>query len=193
MALPIGKEVDYNVFPDQAALQKAQQNGTDAHSLAGDPQFMNAARGDYRVMPESPALNVGFQNFLMNQFGVQRPALRFIAETPKLPVLMTAQLEETVTEMVWLGATIRNVQGLGDRSAFGLPDEKGIIVVNIPKESLLAASGLQKGDVIRTANNEEVPTIGRLMAIQQQINWTGRLSVTVMRNQQTVGLTLPLK
>ncbi|AKD57121.1 right-handed parallel beta-helix repeat-containing protein [Spirosoma radiotolerans] len=188
-----GKEVDFNEFPDQAALLKAQKNGTDEHSLAGDSQFMNAAKGDYRVMPDSPALKIGFQNFGMNQFGVQRPALRFIAETPKLPVLLNAQLEDTVKEMVWLGATIRNVQGLGDRSAFGLPDEKGVIVVNIPTESLLAASGLQKGDVIRTANNEEVPTIGRLIAIQQQINWTGRLPVTIMRNQQALGLTLPLK
>ncbi|WP_460940422.1 right-handed parallel beta-helix repeat-containing protein [Spirosoma humi] len=188
-----GKEVDFNLFPDSVALQKAQQNGTDAHSLAGDPQFTNAAKGDYRVLPGSPALTIGFQNFLMDQFGVQRPALRFIAETPKLPVLLTAQLEETVNEMVWLGATIRNVQGLGDRSAFGLPDEKGIVIVDMPTESPLATAGLQKGDVIRTANNEEVPTIGRLMAIQQQINWTGRLPITIMRNQQAIGLTLPLK
>lgn len=188
-----GKELDFNLFPDAAALQKAQANGTDAHSLAGDPHFVNAAKGDYRVQEDSPALKVGFQNFPMNQFGVQRPALRFIADTPKIPTLLNAQLEQTVKEMVWLGTSVRNVQGLGDRSAFGLPDEKGVIVVDVPAGSLLATSGLKKGDVIRAANQEDVPTIGRLIAIQQQINWTGRLAVTVMRNQQTVELTLPLK
>ena len=188
-----GKEVDFNLFPDLAALALEQKNGTDTHSLAGDANFINAAKGDYRVKDDSPALKVGFQNFAMNQFGVQRPALRFIAETPKIPILLNAKLEETITELVWLGASVRNVRGLGDRSAFGLPDEQGVIVVDIPKGSLLAASGLKKGDVIRAANNEDVRNIGRLMAIQQQVNWTGRLAVTVLRNQQSVELTLPLK
>ncbi|SOD91666.1 PDZ domain-containing protein [Spirosoma fluviale] len=188
-----GKELDANLFPDAAALQKAQKNGTDAHSLFGDPHFVNAATGDYRVKDDSPAKKTGFQNFLMNQFGVQTPALRALAETPKLPVLLNAQLENSVQELVWLGTSLRNVHGLGDRSAFGLPDEKGVIVVDIPAASKLAQSGLKKGDVIRTANDEEVPTIGKLIAIQQGVNWTGRMDVTVIRNQQITKLTLPLK
>ena len=188
-----GKEVDYNVFPDEAALQKAQKDGTDAHSVFGDPQFLNAEKGDYQVRNESPALTIGFQNFPMNQFGVQKPSLRSIAQMPKFPVLLNAQLEASIQEMTWLGISIRNVRGLGDRSAFGLPDEKGVVVVDIPKESRLATSGLKKGDVIRLVNNEDVPNIGRLIAIQQQVNWMGHMDVSVMRNQQFMKLTVPLK
>ncbi|GAB3898876.1 PDZ domain-containing protein [Larkinella knui] len=188
-----GQEVDFNLFLDQAALEKARQSGTDFHSAFGDPAFVQADAGNYQVSPTSPALKTGFQNFPMNQFGVQKASLRALARAPKLPVLLDHRFEESVQELVWLGASLRNVQGLGDRSAFGLPDEKGVIVVNIPKGSLLENSGLKNGDVIRTANQEETPNLGRLVAIQQQVNWTGRMAVTVIRNQQTVKLTLPLK
>lgn len=188
-----GKEIDFNLFPDQSALQTAQKAGIDAHSTFGDPAFVQPERGNYQVSANSPALKTGFQNFPMHQFGVQKPALRALARTPSLPTLLNSRFEESVQELTWLGASIRNVRGLGDRSAFGLPDEKGVIVVGIPKGSPLETAGLKTGDVIRTANQEETPNVGRLVAIQQQINWTGQLSVTVIRNQQTVQLTLPLK
>ncbi|GAB3936779.1 right-handed parallel beta-helix repeat-containing protein [Larkinella terrae] len=188
-----GKEVDYNLFPDEGALLKAQKDGTDFHSTFGDPVFVQPEKGNYQVRASSPALKIGFQNFPMNQFGVQKTALRALARTPKLPVLLDQQFEKSVQELTWLGALLRNVRGLGDRSAYGLPDENGIIVVNIPAGSLLENSGLKTGDVIRTANQEETPNIGRLVAIQQQVTWTGRMNVSVIRNQQVVKLSLPLK
>ncbi|GAB3330651.1 PDZ domain-containing protein [Larkinella ripae] len=188
-----GQEMDHNLFLDQTARQAAQKNGTDGHSQFGNPVFVQPERGDYRVKAGSPALKTGFQNFPMHEFGVQKPALRAMARSPKLPTLLDARFEESVQELIWLGASIRNVRGLGDRSAFGLPDEKGIIVVDIPPGSPLEKAGLKTGDVIRTASQEEAPNVGRLVAIQQQVNWTGQLGVTVIRNQQTVALSLPLK
>ncbi|MBD2755854.1 PDZ domain-containing protein [Spirosoma validum] len=188
-----GKELDNNLFPDQDALHKAQQNHTDEHSRFGDPHFLNPEHGDYRVSKDSPALAVGFQNFSMHQFGVQKPALRALARSPKLPALLNAQQEKNVTEMTWLGVTIRNVQGLGDRSAFGLPDENGIVVLMVPKENRLAAAGLQKGDVIRTANGTDVATIRQLVDLQQQLHFMKTLPIRVMRNQQTIDLNLPMR
>lgn len=188
-----GKEIDYNLFPDEAALQKAQANGTDQHSLSGNPAFRNPTEGNYQVDNNSPALQLGFKNFPMDQFGVQKPALRALAQRPKSPILQNAHQEAAVKETTWLGVSLRNVQGLGDRSAYGLPDEKGIIVLAISPQSPLATSGLKKGDVIRTANEEDASTIGKLIAIQQQVNWTGQLTLTLLRNQQPIRLTVPLK
>jgi hypothetical protein len=74
-----GKEVDANLFMDQAALQKAQKEGTDHHSTFGDPVFINPKLGNYQVSATSPALKIGFQNFPMNQFGVQKTDLRALA------------------------------------------------------------------------------------------------------------------
>jgi hypothetical protein len=79
-----GKAVDYNLFPDDKALMGSQKNGIDAHSLAGDPQFINPATGDYRVKETSPALKLGFKNFPMDQFGVTSQRLKAEARTPLL-------------------------------------------------------------------------------------------------------------
>ncbi|MGJ8650910.1 MAG: chitobiase/beta-hexosaminidase C-terminal domain-containing protein [Opitutaceae bacterium] len=41
------------------------------HSVVADPMFVDPANRDYRVIPDSPALKLGFKNFPMNQFGHQ--------------------------------------------------------------------------------------------------------------------------
>lgn len=49
-----GKSVDHNLFPSASDLKLAQVSSTDAHSLAGDPQFVAPEKGDYSVRPTSP-------------------------------------------------------------------------------------------------------------------------------------------
>ncbi len=75
-----GKEVDFNLFPNQDAWQRALKNGTDQHSAAGDPQFKNASKGDFSVGGNSPAIKLGFKNFPMNEFGVTSPEFKMIAK-----------------------------------------------------------------------------------------------------------------
>jgi hypothetical protein len=94
---PWGAECDFNllhapgvIVPGPAAvLQRA--SGRDEHSVVADAEFVNPAAGDYRVKPGSPALALGFRNFTMDQFGVQRPALKAIARTPLLPAAKTTE------------------------------------------------------------------------------------------------------
>src|SRR2546430_12655809 len=61
------------------------QSRRDEHSIVADAQFIDPAHGDYRVKERSPALSLGFVNFPMDRFGVQRPALKALARTPVLP------------------------------------------------------------------------------------------------------------
>jgi hypothetical protein len=97
VAQPWGSECDYNVrqVPGEAvvgpALALQKQSGRDGHSIEADALFVDAAAGDYRVREGSPALRVGFQNFPMNEFGVQWPKLKAIARTPELPRPDSAQ------------------------------------------------------------------------------------------------------
>ena len=179
-----GKEVDFNLFPDQKALDAALANGTDAHSLAGDALFVNPASGDYRVKPGSPALSLGFVNFPMDEFGVTAPALKAKAKKIPLPVIHTATDGASLDQIEWLGGKLRNVQGLGDRSAFGLPDEKGVVVDEIAAGSILSKSSMKKGDVIRSMNSRAVNNITDLTTIYQEINWTGRAVLEFYRNQK---------
>lgn len=189
-----GSKIDNNLFPDTAALHDARLRGTDRHSIAGDPMFVNPAKGDYTVAPASPALKTGFKNFPMDQFGVQKSALKKIAKQPAIPVLISdAGLADKSVSVVFLGGTIKSVDGLGDRSAYGLPDETGVVILSAGNGSLLTQSGAQDRDVIRSANGKPVRNIKELMDVYQAFNWTGRLPVTIIRNQQVLSLELKTK
>jgi hypothetical protein len=182
-----GKEIDYNLFPDDKALLAARANHTDQHSLAGDPLFVDPSRGDYTVKKESPALRLGFKNFPMDKFGVISPSLKGKAKQIPLPTLnITTNTSSSTSEKVWLGAKLKNIQGLGDRSAYGLPDEHGVIVDDITPLSVLSKSPLQKGDVLRKINTKEIHNYEDLMNVYQEISWTGRSTVEVIRNQKSM-------
>jgi hypothetical protein len=64
-------------------LQK--QSGRDEHSIIADAQFVDPANRNFRMKDGSPALALGFVNFPMDRFGVQKPALKAFARTPVLP------------------------------------------------------------------------------------------------------------
>jgi len=89
---PWGQEMDYNLVQKDGtltnvpAIRLQQQSGRDEHSILADAQFIDPAHGDYRVRDGSPALALGFVNFPMDQFGVQKPQLKAIVRTPALPV-----------------------------------------------------------------------------------------------------------
>ena len=188
-----GKNIDQNLFPDSSALRLALKNGTDVQSIIGDPLFVNASTGDYTVASSSPALKIGFQNFPMNEFGVQKTALKKLALQPQIPTLLNAKsLSEKTSTVSFLGGTLKNVEGLGDRSAYGLPDETGIIVLSTGN-GLLKKSSFQEKDVIRTADSKPVKNINELLDIYQEINWHGKIDLEVLRNQQWVKVVLLLK
>ena len=53
-----------------------QACGMDQHSLVADPLFVNAAKDDYRLQPDSPAFKLGFQPIPVEQIGPYRSELR---------------------------------------------------------------------------------------------------------------------
>ena len=69
---------DYNIYycagkPEvsQAALDRMQREGVDAHSLAVDPLFVDPENGDFRFKPDSPALKMGIVPFDMSKVGLR--------------------------------------------------------------------------------------------------------------------------
>ena len=53
-----------------------KEKGFDAHSIVEDPLFLNAARGDYRLQPDSPALALGFKPIPVEKIGLFKNPLR---------------------------------------------------------------------------------------------------------------------
>ena len=189
---PWGKVCGLNLLhtPGQSTPVPAeplqQQSGRDEKSITADALFVNPAAGDYRVREGSPALALGFRNFAMDQFGVQHAKLKAIAKTPKLPGATVAGQPSTLSSSrdprpaVWRGATVRNVVGMGDVSAAGLPEETGVVVVSVPAGTAAAQIGLRPGDVILRFAGIPVRTLADLLRVAPD---SASGALTVFRNQ----------
>jgi len=195
---PWGQEMDHNLMHKDgaerapaASLQR--RSGRDANSIVADAQFVDPARGDYRVKDGSPALALGFVNFPMDQFGVQKPALKVLARTPVLPgpkPVAAAPVARDTKPRVWLGATVRNIADEGEMSAFGLPGVTGVLVLEVPAGSALDKAGLKKNDVILSINGTKAADVARLLRQASTLTAGQTVPVGIWRSQKESTLML---
>ncbi|NQT51754.1 right-handed parallel beta-helix repeat-containing protein, partial [bacterium] len=54
----------------KGSISQWQAAGYDTHSVIADPLFVDAAKDDYRLKPDSPALKLGFQQTDISKIGV---------------------------------------------------------------------------------------------------------------------------
>lgn len=186
-----GKEVDYNLFPNKTALLKAQRNHTDANSVFGNPLFINPKFGDFTVSDDSPALKIGFKNFYMDQFGVQKPNLKAIAKQPEIPALKIESLvKEVVKTKKWLGTTLKNIETIEEQSSFGTHSLEGVIVLKMDKKSKLSKSALKEGDVIIGFANKKVKNISSFLDVLEKNSFKESVKVLIIRDQKEIEIKL---
>ena len=180
-----GREIDRNLFTTESDRTKFAGHGCDAHSITSDPMFVNPVAGDYRVRAGSPAQKLGFQNFPMDQFGVQRERLKKLARTPDLPAIRArtaAGVGTPVAQMApiahyWQGARVKELEG-EEFSAFGVGKEEGGIHV---LEGVVG--DIRAGDLIQSINGQPVKTFADLLRVQNAA--AGQpLTVGIVRSQQ---------
>jgi len=196
-APPWGQELDYNLMHREGATNAPatrlhEQSGRDEHSIVADAQFVDPAQGDYRVKLGSPALSLGFINFSMDCFGVQTPALKALARTPVLPGQkpVAASQARDLTPRSWLEASVRNVADTGETSALGLPGVTGVLVLEVPADSVLAKCGLRKGDVILSVDGFRTAEVGALLQQAPALAGLHSLALIVSRQQKEITLNL---
>ncbi len=177
-------ELDYNLFADPRALEAVRKKyHTDAHSLGGDPKFIDPARGDYRVKPDSPALEIGFKNFPMDQFGVVSKRLKAEAKTPRLtngPEARPAAHDDPRPRN-WRGATLRAIVSSGDQSVYGLAEPAGALVVTAADDSALNAWGLKPGDVIVKLDEAPIRSPEALIRAYDKLAVGAKAELTIIR------------
>ena len=66
----VGKRTGKGTETRVLSLEQWRKLGYDRHSVFADPMFVDAANGDYRLRPGSPALKLGFESFDTDQFGL---------------------------------------------------------------------------------------------------------------------------
>ena len=186
-----GKEVDRNLFTTtDADRAKFAAKGCDAHSIVGDPMFVDPANGDFRVKDGSPALEIGFRNFPMDRFGVQKPALKAIARTPEITPPISTRSEPTREGIyTWRGATLRPIVG-EEFSAHGTArDQGGVVVLDVTAGSQAERDGFRPNDLILRMDGLPTVTMKDFLAI------TGRakdrpVAVTFSRAQRLHEMTI---
>lgn len=62
--------------PRDAQWSTWQSRGFDVHSVLGDPLLLNVTQNDYRLAPDSPALDLGFAPLPLDKIGLYQDALR---------------------------------------------------------------------------------------------------------------------
>ena len=196
---PWGEAMDFNLVHGPGATESRpatrlqEQSGRDQHSLVADARFVDPARGDYRVQDGSPALALGFVNFAMDRFGVQKPELKAIARVPPLPqsdtpaAVGTGRAADPVT---WLGVRLRNITDEGEMSAFGLPGVTGVLVLEVTAESPLAQAGLRQNDVILSVNDAKTSDTAALLRQVSALPAGNSLQLGVSRDQKKLMVEL---
>ena len=111
-----GNPVD---FQGQSLAQR-QQRGLDTGSVIADPKFVDAAHLDFRLQPDSPALQLGFQPFDSTKAGLygddswtalpktfEYPPIEFAPEPPPPPPLaLEDDFESTPVDAAPTGAQV---------------------------------------------------------------------------------------
>ena len=192
-----GDEIDHNFHhmtgskTTQATVLQ-ESSGKDERSLQGDAMFVDPASGDYRVRDGSPALQVGFTNFPMDQFGVVSPGLRALAKTPVLPE--PAHSEDPHSAQAenksWQGATIENLLGLGKMSATGMDRETGVYFTQVPDECEAAVLGFEEGDVLLQLAGRDIRRVADLLAAADSLLTGKGCRATVFRYQRSVTIDI---
>ncbi|WP_372935802.1 PDZ domain-containing protein [Seonamhaeicola sp.] len=188
-----GKELDYNLFPTEESMMKSQIYDRDLNSAFGDPMFKDPKYLDFSVAENSPALKLGFKNFPMDQFGVQKASLKKIAKTPEVPKLKDPSESKSSPVVAWLRNQLKSVESEQEQSAYGLNTAEGVIVLRIWKPSpAVKNNGIKKGDVILEANGQKVKNIQDFFKINSE-NKTDKLDLVIMRNQTEQEITINTK
>ncbi|WP_299941710.1 PDZ domain-containing protein [uncultured Microbulbifer sp.] len=179
-----GAEVDKNLYLSRHDLQTDQAKGVDSNSLFGELGFANYQTGNYSVVNLDSVAAIGFKNFPMTQFGVKNVKLKAIAQQPEFPkpeIFRNNRLSQSNT---WLGLEIKNIETLGERSAAGLKEASGVLILSAPVVSSAHQAGLLDGDVIISvvANGSRIPvyTVKDLLSVERSTI----ASLTVVRNQK---------
>lgn len=101
----------------------------------------------------------------MDQFGVQTPELKALAEQPEFPGMekdVRAPKGRDQTPLAWNGITGRNIRDEGDMSVFGAPGVTGVVVTKVDTASPLGTAGVRVNDVILGVNGQVIGSVNDL-------------------------------
>ena len=140
--------------------------------------------GDFRLKEGSVALAVRFKNFAMDSFGVVSHRLKAVAKKVTLPKVILLDKKNADEIVDFMGAKVKNLTTLGERSATGMDDTRGVLVVETVAGSV-ASMFLQANDVILSFNSLKTNNMRELLEARKSVVGT-KIKVVIFRNQKEV-------
>lgn len=161
--------------------------------MVGDPEFIEPEQGDFRVKPTSPALRCGFVNFSMTAFGPTLPPFQTKmqhAYRRYRPALMWAEMTGSRPGFPhrWQGAILKNLSTEAEKSATGMPEITGVLVVELPPDSAAGMLGLQENDVILAVNGQPVDTLQDFLQFMDHAATREENTIRIFRYQKPLEL-----
>ena len=188
-----GKEVDRNLFTTTEADRiKFADNGCDAHSLVGEPMFVDSVKGDFRVKEGSPALQLGFKNFPMDQFGVTSPRLKAIARVPEFPTIVRLRNSPSLTQKLrdWQGAKLRELEEM-EFSALQISEsDTGVIIAECPATSAAYKMGMRPKDFIQSVDGRAVRNVGDFLGVTSTLAPSRKVMLKLWRERKEMNIEI---
>ena len=122
----------------------------------------------------------------MNSFGVVSPILKALAKKVPLPVVVAFENAGDDETVDFMGAEAKNLTTMGERSATGMGDIRGVLVVEVVAGSV-ASRFLQANDVILSFNSRKINNLHDLLEARKSVAGT-KVEVVIFRNQKEVKL-----
>ena len=157
----------------------------DHGSIIADPLFVDVAAGDYRVSADSPAHAMGFVDFPMSDADFGRP------DRPKPPLFTYMDIAEAEETCRLFDVVLTNISNEGLRSAAGLPDKDGVMVIDRAVLGLFCRIGLPlgAGDVIRRIGDRVVRNTDDFLSAFQAMPIRVPVQIDFYRSQRPETLT----
>ena len=130
----------------------------------------------------SAAFAVGFKNFAMDSFGVVSPRLKALAKRVPIPAFIALGKVGDSEIIDFMGAKVKNLTTLGERSATGMDAIRGVWVVEVTAGSA-ASIFIQANDVILSLNNRPVNKLRDLIEARMSVIGS-RTQLVIFRNQK---------
>jgi len=163
-----------------------EQTQDDAGSLYGNASLVAPEQGDFSVMNDSPALEVGFKNFPMTGFGVISTRLKELAPSPTIRLPKTAEPNlfiDTKTRNL-LGAQIKSLRTMEEITATGMFSKIGVLLFTVPPKSKMAQLGFRADDVVLEIDGEKISKDYIFIEFMSGLK-KGKYKAKVWRGQKT--------
>jgi S1-C subfamily serine protease len=126
----------------------------------------------------------------MDSFGVVSSRLKALAKKPALPAVVILEELDDNEVIDFIGARVKKLASPGERSATGMDDTRGLLVVEVISGSG-AAGFLQANDVILSLNGVKVNKLRDLLEARRSVIGSGT-EIVIFRNQQEIKMHIEL-